>query len=602
MKLFKLSPSAVVSAIVWLACTTFMPAAQAEDAPDAPAVSGLDRTLFYEILLAELSIQDGDSGYGYQLLMDAARKSTAPELYEHSMEVALRARSGEAALGAAVAWSKAFPASPQAHRFVLQILIGLNRLADTSEAIKRALANLSSDERLLYIEQLPGSYSRAADKKAALKVMEAALAPELANHTNGPAAYAAIGTMRVLTGDFTGALESARKGFAINPAAGQPALLALGLMTAQLPAAETLVQGYLENAPAPEIRMGYIRKLLEAQRYADATAQVMELTSHSPEFADGWLVRGSLEMQARNNAQADTSLQTYLALKTAETSKAGADPAEQKPPVDDDSDDAAPQDTPAHRGEVQAYFLLAQIALQNKDYDRANKYLDDIEGPVEPLRLNAQRAAVLAQQGQVDAALALIDGTPEAAATDARAKLNAKSQLLRDNKQYQAEYKLLQGAVAADPQDPDLLYDLAMVADRLSKPEEMESLLRRVIAAKPDYPHAYNALGYSLADRNIRLDEARTLINKAIELAPNDPFITDSLGWVEFRSGNLQEALNLLRDAYQNKHDAEIAAHLGEVLWQMNQQAQAKAIWNEGIAISPDNEVLRETIQRLKAW
>ena len=153
-----------------------------------------------------------------------------------------------------------------------------------------------------------------------------------------------------------------------------------------------------------------------------------------------------------------------------------------------------------------------------------------------------------------------------------------------------------------NPQDPDLQYDLAMAADKVGKPDEMEALLRQVISSKPDYPHAYNALGYSLADRNIRLNEARALITKALEFAPNDPYIIDSLGWVEFRSGNLQEAEKILRNAYQSKHDAEIAAHLGEVLWNLQQTSQAKAIWKEGLNLSPDNETLQETMKRLNSW
>jgi Flp pilus assembly protein TadD len=138
-----------------------------------------------------------------------------------------------------------------------------------------------------------------------------------------------------------------------------------------------------------------------------------------------------------------------------------------------------------------------------------------------------------------------------------------------------------------------------MLAEKIGKIDEMERLLRRVIAAKPDYYHAYNALGYSLADRNVRLSEARQLINKALEFAPGDPFIVDSLAWVEFRSGNTTEALRLLQQAYQVRPDAEIAAHLGEVLWSLGQRAEAADTWKRGMGLNPGNETLTETIQRL---
>ena len=139
-----------------------------------------------------------------------------------------------------------------------------------------------------------------------------------------------------------------------------------------------------------------------------------------------------------------------------------------------------------------------------------------------------------------------------------------------------------------------------MMAEKLERFDEMERLLRGVIASRPDYQHAYNALGYSLAERNLRLPEARQLIKKALEFAPDDPFITDSLGWVEFRSGNLAEALRLLQGAYKARADVEIAAHLGEVLWAMGRREQAMKVWREAVGQSPDNETLRDTLKRLR--
>jgi hypothetical protein len=128
----------------------------------------------------------------------------------------------------------------------------------------------------------------------------------------------------------------------------------------------------------------------------------------------------------------------------------------------------------------------------------------------------------------------------------------------------------------------------------------MEALLRQVIAQNPSYYNAYNALGFTLADRNMRLPEAKQLIIKALTFAPNDPFITDSLGWVEFRLGNLGAALSYLQKAYKDRADAEIAAHLGEVLWMMKREDEAIKVWREGLNLAPSNETLQETLQRLK--
>ena len=180
-------------------------------------------------------------------------------------------------------------------------------------------------------------------------------------------------------------------------------------------------------------------------------------------------------------------------------------------------------------------------------------------------------------------------------------KIMTEAQLLRDSKQFTEAYKLLSEANARNAEDLDLAYDLAMVAEKLGDIAEMERLLLLVISKKPDYHHAYNALGYSLAERNIRLPEARQLVLKALDLAPGDPFIMDSLGWVEFRSGNLEEARRILQRAFDAKPDAEIAAHLGEVLWSMDRKSQAMTIWREGKKLNAQNETLLETLKRLGA-
>ena len=189
---------------------------------------------------------------------------------------------------------------------------------------------------------------------------------------------------------------------------------------------------------------------------------------------------------------------------------------------------------------------------------------------------------------------------PERNGADARSKTLAEVQLLREVKLWGAAAELLAAAVARSPDDVDMVYEQAMVEDKLERYEEMERLLRRVMALKPDHAHAHNALGYSLADRGQRLPEARELVQRALELSPGDPFITDSLGWIEFRLGNHAEALRLLRQAYNARPDTEIAAHLGEVLWAMDQRDEARRVWLDAQGRDDKNEVLRETLARLK--
>ena len=550
--------------------------------PPAPAAqsSALDAALFYQLLLGELNATGEDPGAAFSLILDAARKTTDPRLYQRAVDLALKARSGDSALQAARAWRQALPLSREANRYVLQILIGMNRLAETAEPLKREITNAEAKERAIAIASIPRLFARASDKKSAAQVVEQALAEYLITPALGVAAWTTIGRMRMEAGDGSSALEAARKAQALDANAEGPALLALALMAAKQTAAEALVKRYLDGKPQAEVRLEYARSLIEARRYPDAASQLDTLTSERPEIAEAWLMRGALALDDNRLELAETAFKRYLALVPARNSRSAASAESQ--------------------GLVQAYLALAQIAEKRNDMPQAESWLARIDSPEELLNAQLRRAGILARQGKLDEARKLIRSQPEKTAADARQKLNAEVQLLREAKQYRAAYDLLSESLKRFAADADLSYDLAMMAEKLGRFEEMERLLRAVITSKPEYQHAYNALGYSLAERSIRLPEARQLVQKALELAPNDPYITDSLGWIEFKSGNLAEAQRILQAAYKNRPDPEIAAHLGEVLWVMGRREQALAIWREGMVLSADNETLLETLKRLR--
>ena len=377
-------------------------------------------------------------------------------------------------------------------------------------------------------------------------------------------------------GDMNGAIEAARRGQEFNPRAEGPALLALELMDPKLPQAEPIVRRYIEGQPVPELRMGYARALLDAQRYAEAAKQLQVITVERPQFAEAWLVQGTLQVQDNQLPAAEASLKKYVELA-------------QEAPGEERS-----------RGLAQAFLSLSQIAEKRKDFATAGAYLDRIDNSQDLLAAQNRRASLLAKQGRIEEARKLLRAVPDRNPGDARNKLMAEVQLLRDNKQLKAAYDLLADAARQDPTDSDLLYEQAMVAEKMGNNVEMERLLRQVISVKPDSHNAYNALGYSLADRNVRLPEARQLIQKALEFAPGDPFISDSLGWVEFRMGNRAEALRILDTAYKSRPDAEIAAHLGEVLWALGQRDRAQNVWKEGLLLNSENETLLETLKRLR--
>lgn len=546
-------------------------------APAAPVASALDGELFYQLLIGELNARGAEPGTGFALILDAARKTNDPQLYQRAVEIAFQSRSGDAALQAARAWREAHPQSREANRYVLQILLALNRVAESAEPLKREIALSDAKDRNAVIAVVPRSYSRVSDKRAAAQVVEQALAEQLASPTYGAAAWTAVGRVRLAAGDTDGALDAARRAQAIGPRAEGPALLALELMEPKQPQAELLVRKYLEGKPLPEIRMGYARALLDAQRNAEALQQLQVITAEKPDFPEAWLVQGTLLVQDNQLSPADAALKKYVELAQAQR-----------------------QGEERSRGLAQAYLSLSQIAEKRRDYALAGAWLDKIENAQDLMAAQNRRASILARQGKLDEARKLIRSLPERGPGDGRMKLMAEVNLLREAKQFKPAYDLLAEAAAKDPRDTDLLYDQAMMAEKVGNMADMERLLRQVIALKPDYHHAYNALGYSFADRNVRLGEAKQLIQKALEFAPGDPFISDSLGWVEFRMGNKAEALRILETAYKARPDAEIAAHLGEVLWSLGQRDRAQSIWREGLLLNNENETLQETLRRLR--
>ena len=503
--------------------------------------SAMTGELLYEILLGELNLRQGQPVAGFSLLLDAARKSNDVQLFDRAVEIALQARSGDGALLAARSWTKAWPQDRKANNQLLQILLAVNQVSESLEPLKKEIALAPDAERDATINLIPRHFARVTDKKRAAAIVQQALEPYLnKSNTTAAVAWTSLGRMRLASDDINGALEAAKKGQAADSKAQGPILLAMELMGKKLFEAEPLVQQGLRRQDGTDLAMSYVRVLIELGRYKEATEQLQTITRKNAKLADAWLVLGSLQFEQGQDKEAEASLARYVSLAS-------------KTPTDTST-----------RGLSQA---------------------------------QTRRAALLARQGKMSEARELIHQIPANNADEQRSRVLAEVQLLREHRQWQAAFDLL---AANSGDDIDLVYEQAMLAEKLNKLDEMEKLLRKVIAQNPSYYNAYNALGFSLADRNIRLPEAKQLIIKALTFAPDDPFITDSLGWVEFRLGNLSSALNYLQKAYKDRADAEIAAHLGEVLWKMKRTDEAIKIWREGLNIAPNNETLQETLQRLK--
>lgn len=564
--------------------------APAPDAEDAPILnSPLDAPLFYQLLIGEIELRNGAPGTAFEVMLDAARKQRSEQLYKRAADIALQARAGEQALTAARAWRAALPGSLEAHRYVVQLLVAMGRPAETVEPLQSLIRRTPEPAQPGLIASLPRFFAGTGDRKAVPPLLEKVLQPHRAAPATRGAVLHALASAWLVADEPERALAAATEAQALDRSAESPALVGLQLMP-RLPAAEALVTTHLQARPDNHgLRMLYARVLSAGQRYNDAIAQLEQVTRADPERATAWLTLGALQLELKQSREATASLETFL--KLAGTPAAGQEASS--------DDEGAP--TNLEQARIQAWLMLAQAAEQQGDFPAAEAWLARVDNPQRALEVQQRRASLLAAQGKLGEARALIRQLPEKDEAGARAKLFAEVQLLRDAKQWQAASEVLGTAAARFPADVDIMYEQSMLSEKLGRLDEMEQLLRKVIELKPDHPHAHNALGYSLADRNLRLPEAKALIEKALSMSPGDPFITDSLGWVEYRMGNHAEAVRLLRQAYQARPDTEIAAHLGEVLWVMGQTEEARRIWREARGRDAGNDVLRETLARLRA-
>ena len=571
---------ALISSCVWSAWAQPATPAQASPAPTTdqapPPQSALDAALFYQLLMGELNVRSGSPGSGYSIILDAARKTRDPALFQRAVDLALQSRSGESALQAAQAWKSALPGSTEANRYILQILLALNRVDEAGKALSVSIRDLPEAEQNAAIASVPRIFVRVQDKKTAADTVEKALATALKQSSTAAAAWTTVGRMRREAGQLALAVEATRQGRAADASAPGPLILALSLASAAPTEITPLLAQAMQDAVQPELRLGYARHLIGQSQQAQALQQLARLNAEHPSFADGWLVHGLLLQETGQLAEAEQKLRQHVTL--AQTS----------------------QDNEVQSRLSEALLALAQMAQRQGQLNQAEQWLAQVPPDTDPIKLASRRADLLTQQGRQDEARQVLAQIKTNNAEQATRKTLVQSMWLRENKLADQAYNLLKQAMAEQPQNTDLMSEMAMVSEKLKRFDEMESVLRELMKRKPEDPHAFNALGYSLADRNVRLDEARQLITQALRLAPEDAYIQDSLGWVAYRQGQHAEALKILQAAFKARPDAEIAAHLGEVLWIMGQRQEAGTVWREGLLLKADNDTLVETMKRFQ--
>ncbi|MGI4812511.1 MAG: tetratricopeptide repeat protein [Janthinobacterium lividum] len=531
----------------------------------------LSSQIMFQVLAAEIALQRGEVGPAYQTYLALAQDTHDPRTAQRATEIALAAQSPNDALTAARLWHQDAPASSRAAQVDASLLVLTGHLTEAEPLLAEELAKVQPAERPDAILALQLLVSRSQDRVGGV----ATLTRLLKNDMQRPEALYAIGRQHLLADDPPAAKASLEAALKIQPDF-EPAALTLAQMgdAERQEVIASLTAFVQKNPSSRSARLTLAQLYLGEGKLDDAQAQFEAMRKLDPKDAPPLLALALIQLQRKHNDAAQTLLQQYAQLTQAQ---GAGDPG-------------------------QAYVYLSQIALDKKDEATALDWLSKVT-PQSNQYFAAQitRAQILAQQKQYDQAHAVLAQTQPASVQEKVLLVRADAGVsMQAGQSPQAEKELAELSRAV-PSDPDVLYDYAMAAERNGHYDLMETQLRKLMVLDPTNAQAYNALGYSLADRNVKLDEAGQLVAKAVALAPGDPFILDSQGWVKYRQGDLNDAATLLQKAYSIRPNAEIGAHLGEVLWVQGRRDDARASWRNAQKLEPDNDTLVKTLKRLNA-
>lgn len=541
--------------------------AQPSDAKKVPeaGAEGLTEPTLYEFLLAEIAQQRGDYKVAAETFLDLARRTRDPRIARRAVEVANQGQLTDLALEAAKTWQQIEPQSPAALQVTAALLISAKRVDEAEPYLQKLLSSpgVNLESGFLQLNRLlAGNPDKAANLRVVRKLA--------AKHAQLPQAHFAIAQAAEAAGDDGQALKAIRRAEELRPDWEGAVLYEAQILQKRstADAAKRLGEFVERNPDSREGRLGYARALVMDKRLPEARKQFEAVLAANPGNSELVYAVGVLAFQLKDYPMAEENMKKLLGMK--------------------------------YRDPDGVRYILGQIAEEEKDWPRAVQWYDQIKNGEHALPARLRTANALAQQGKLDAAREYLRKVASDNPDQEVQITVAEAQLLRDAKRYREAFDFLGAALKEDPDQPELLYDYALTAEKLDRFDVLEENLRKLIKLRPDHAHAYNALGYSLADRNLRLPEAKKLIQKALELAPDDFFIVDSLGWVQYREGDLKGAVKTLRRAYDGRPDPEIGAHLGEVLWVSGNRNEAKRVWDESLKNAPDNETLRQTVGKFR--
>ena len=562
---FRIWWCAVLASVAFAAAPVLASDDEADDESEAVEAdeSSASADAVFEFLTAEIAAQRGDVEGALGIYHRMARELRDAQVARRAVELAIRARAFGPALESATLLLELEPSSTLAREIIAALLANEGDLAKARDTLTATFDKNRNRGGMLM--QLPHLFAKYPDKAAVLE----ATRHIASRYADMPEAHYAIGVAALIATNFELAGAEAEQALGLKPSWEQGAILKAQVLRKTSPDSVIgFYRAFIADHPASlEVRMQLGRELAAERKLAEAREQFREAEKLAAKDSQAPYAIGLLSLQLEDFTDAQTAFSRAL--------KAG------------------------YREPAAIYLGLGQAAEGLKRYDEAIGWYQKVESG-DWVRAQLKVATLIARQQGLDAGREYLRRIEPRSGDDRVQMIQVEAQLLRDAKAWRETYEMLTKAVAQFPDSYELLYDRAMAAERIDRIDVLEQDLRRVIRMKPDYAHAYNALGYTLAEKTDRLAEAKDLIEKAYKLAPDDPFILDSLGWVQYRLGAVDEALKHLHAAYSARNDPEIAAHLGEVLWKVGQRDEAQKIWRAALTENPNHETLITVMQKYR--
>ncbi len=520
-----------------------------------------DEDVIYQLLLAEFAGSRGQVGTALDAYLKAMYLTDDPQIASRAARITLYANRDVSGLKAARRWADLDPESAAAWQALGLFLQRNGEAKESADAFRRMLVLI--DDPAAGFAQLGAVLASEEDRRQSLETMSLLVD----DHADVAEAHLVHAQLALRSGEALRAVSAAEAGLERLPDSRELAMLRAQALV-EAGRVEAGVSALRElSAADPEdqdLRLYLARTLVRAGRSVEALSEFRRALRDRPEDPGLLYAAGILTLETGDAAEAR---QYFLRLN------------EQGDRVDD------------------ARFLLGQIAEDLDRTDEALGWYEQVEGD-NFVAASVRRAILLGDQGRVEAARDEVRQLREEFPDEAIRSYLIEGEVLRRNREYDAARDLYNEAIGRHAGNPDLLYGRALIAVYRGDVETAERDLRRVLEDEPDNANALNALGYTLVDLTDRYQEGFDLIRRAHALEPQNPAILDSMGWAHFRLGNHEEALDYLQQAFERMPDAEVAAHLGEVLWTMDRRDEARAIWREGKELDPDNRTLRDTLDR----